>query len=261
MAGLGRLIHQGVGDVGDIFCRQFDEYVVNYEELNSMKHGSNYYKPSGMYSCMRELYYIRCGVVGKEELTQQNISICANGSWRHETIQNYLIKMSEEGYGDLEWIDPEEYVKSNNLEELYGTVVKQRVGNEVKLFNKKYQMSFMCDGIVRFKGKIYILEIKTTASFIFSKLEDARPEHKIQATCYSMCLGIDDILFVYEDRGVLSHKGFHYKVSDSDKLLVANKIANCEEYLNNKELPEKEKDKCKYCAYKQQCRNNYNPRS
>ena len=95
----------GVGNVGEQFVKRLDEYIVGSEDL--IKHGSNYYKPSGIYSCKRDLYYMRCGVEGKEDATQQSISICASGSWRHETIQNYLIAMSEQG-GDIEWIDPEQ---------------------------------------------------------------------------------------------------------------------------------------------------------
>ena len=248
----------GIGDVGEQFVKRLDEYIVNSQD--HVKHGSNYYKPSGIYSCKRELYYLRSGIPGKEDVNQQNISICANGSWRHETIQNYIIKMSEEGYGEVKWIDPAEYIKDNNIEERYKTVVKDHIGNEVKLFNETYQLSFLCDGIIEFKGKIYILEIKTCASFIFNKLTDVLDKHKMQATCYSMGLGINDVIFLYEDRGVLAHKGFLYHVTPEDKLQIANKIADVEEYLNRGELPPKEKDKCQYCDYKEQCRKDYNPR-
>lgn len=248
----------GLGDTGEQFVRKLDDYIVSQEDL--IKHGSNYYKPSGIYSCKRELYYLRSGIPGKEDATQQSISICASGSWRHEQIQNYIIKMSEENYGDIEWIDPEQYIKDNHITVKYGTSVRERVGNEVKLFNHTYQLSYMCDGIVKFKGKIYILEIKTCASFIFNKLTDVIDKHKMQATCYSMGLGIDDILFLYEDRGVLSHKGFLYHVTQEDKLQIANKIADVEEYLNRGELPPKEKDKCQYCDYKEICRRDYNPK-
>ena len=246
----------GVGGVGEQFVKQLDDFIVN--STDNIKHGSNYYKPSGMYSCKRDLYYLRSGVAGREDINQQSISICLNGSWRHETLQNYLIEMSKND-GDIKWIEPDQYIKDNNITAKYGTSIKQRVGNEVKLFNSKYQLSFMCDGIIKFRDKIYILEIKTCASFIFNKLTDVVDKHKQQATCYSMGLGINDVIFLYENREVLSHKGFLYHVTEADKLEIANKIADVEEYINRRELPPKEKDKCKYCCYKEQCRKDYNP--
>lgn len=246
----------GVGGVGEQFVKQLDDFIVS--STDNIKHGSTYYKPSGMYSCKRDLYYLRSGVVGREDINQQSISICLNGSWRHETLQNYLIEMSKND-GDIKWIDPEQYIKDNDITAKYGTSIKQRVGNEVKLFNSKYQLSFMCDGIIKFRDKIYILEIKTCASFIFNKLTDVVDKHKQQATCYSMGLGINDVIFLYENREVLSHKGFLYHVTEADKLEIANKIADVEEYINKRELPPREKDKCKYCCYKEQCRKDYNP--
>lgn len=246
----------GVGGVGEQFVKQLDDFIVN--STDNIKHGSNYYKPSGMYSCKRDLYYLRSDVVGREDINQQSISICLNGSWRHETLQNYLIEMSKKD-GEIKWIDPEQYIKDNNITAKYGTSIRQRVGNEVKLFNSKYQLSFMLDGIIKFRDKIYILEIKTCASFIFNKLTDVVDKHKQQATCYSMGLGITDVIFLYENREILSHKGFLYHVTEEDKLEIANKIADVEEYINRRELPPKEKDKCKYCCYKEQCRKDYNP--
>lgn len=256
---LGKLLNSGIGNVGDIFCKQLDDYIVAYDKANNISHGSNFYKPSSIHACMRNLYYMRKCVSAREEMSQQSISICANGSWRHEILQDYVISLSNEGGGDIEWIDPIEYIESNNITDKYKTRVIQRNGNEVKLFNETYQLSFMCDGIINLRGKIYILEIKTCTGFIFSKLVDAKEDHKMQATCYSMSLGIDDVIFLYEDRGVLNHKGFHHKVTPAAKLEVANRIADCEEYVLHNELPAKEKDKCKYCKYKEYCRKDYNP--
>lgn len=246
----------GIGDVGTQFVKKLDEFIVS--DTNHIKHGSSNYKPSGIYGCKRNLYYLRNGVAGEDDSNAQNISICNSGTWRHEVIQNYIIKISEMKEG-IEWVDPEAYIRDNNITARYGTEVIQKVGNEIKLYNAKYKLSFLCDGIVRFKDTIYILEIKTCTSFIFNKLTDAIDKHKQQATCYSIGLGIDKVLFFYENRDVFSHKGFIYEVTDEDKLEITNKIADVEEYINRRELPPKEKDKCKYCCYKEQCRKEYNP--
>lgn len=256
---LGKLFMSGVGDAGSQLVRKLDEYIVRYEELNHVKHGSNFYKPSGLDSCNRDLYYMRSSVKGREELTSANIGICDTGSYRHCVIQNTLESMSKENYTDFRWIDPETYIRDNSIYEKYKTKVVEKVGHETKLFNEKYQISFMADGLIEFMGKLYILEIKTCASFLFSKLDNVMDKHKVQATCYSMCLGIPTVLFIYEDRGLLNHKGFLFTPSDLDKLQIANKIADVEEYINKRELPPREKDKCKYCCYKEQCRKDYNP--
>lgn len=248
----------GVGDVGEQFVKRLDDYIVAKDKENQ-RQGSNCFKPSGIYSCKRELYYMRFGVAIDYNFNQQGISICETGSHRHEIIQQYLESMSKEGYGDIEWVDVGEYLLNNGGEK-YGTVVVEKKGMETKLRNHIYDFSFLCDGIVKFKDTYYILEIKTCTSMIFNKLTEPLEKHRQQVTCYSMATGIDNVIFIYENRDVLTHKGFYYKVTDTDKLLIANKIADIGEYVARGELPPKEKDKCKYCDYKELCRKDYNPK-
>lgn len=256
---LGNLFMNGIGDDASLLVNVLDKYIVKCANDNS-KQGSNFYKPSSIGSCKRGLYYSRLEVCGNEELTAASIGICDTGSYRHEYIQSILEDISTTNYCDFKWIDPEQYIRDNNIMEKYGTKVVRKVGHETKLFNDKYQMSFMMDGLIQFKGTLYILEIKTCASFLFSKLTGVMDKHRQQATCYSMCIGIPTVLFIYEDRGLLNHKGFLYHVTPEDKLMVANKIADVEEYVSRGELPPKEKDKCQYCNYKEVCRKDYNPK-
>ena len=45
----------GVGDVGEQFVKRLDDYIVAKDKENQ-RQGSNCFKPSGIYSCKRELY-------------------------------------------------------------------------------------------------------------------------------------------------------------------------------------------------------------
>jgi hypothetical protein len=95
---------------------------------------------------------------------------------------------------DVEWVDVEEYVKSHNLTDLE---IRAKTGTETKLYNKKYNMSFMCDGIVKYKGKYYVIEIKTEISSKFFSREGVDSKHYNQARAYSLNFDIPDVIFIY----------------------------------------------------------------
>ena len=47
----------------------------------------------------------------------------------------------------------------------------------------------------------YIIEIKTETSMKFNKRFEPDPKHLLQAACYSICLGVDEVIFLYEFLG------------------------------------------------------------
>ena len=79
---------------------------------------------------------------------------------------------------------------------------------ETKLYDKNLNMSFLCDGIIRYKDKYYILELKTEASFKFNSRSDVDPKHHNQGTAYSHEFGIDDVIFIYINRDILDMKPY-----------------------------------------------------
>lgn len=72
--------------------------------------------------------------------------------------------------------------------------------------NDELSIYFQPDGVIRFMGKEVILEVKTESTYQFSNRYEPKEDHKWQATSYGMGLGIDYVLFLYEDRIFVKRK-------------------------------------------------------
>lgn len=214
---------------------------------------SKSYKPSSMGGCRRSIYYELTGAPldGVPE-DYSFTGICESGTSRHEILQNYVMQMKEAGF-DWEWIDPVRYVEENNIPYLE---VVERSGNEVKFYNSFYNMRFLCDGILRLGDRYFILEIKTESCFKFEKHDDAWKEHKRQATCYSLSFGIDEVIFLYENRDNCTKKTHLVVVTDEMKDELEEIIAEVDMAIDEGTVPPKEENSnhCQYCDYKRQCR-------
>ena len=214
---------------------------------------SETYSPSGM-GCIRAMYYKRTGVDVVPDNSYTMVGICESGTDRHERIQNAISRMKDNGF-DCEYIDVGEYVKSRGLDYLE---VVDKCGNETKLYDKIRNVSFLCDGIIKYQGKFYIVEFKTEASFKWKDRKGVDPKHYNQAITYSFELQLNDVIFVYINRDIVDYKAYLFSVSESDRERVRELIDTCEQYVINKTLPpmpENANDKtCAYCAYKELCK-------
>lgn len=211
------------------------------------------YKPSSIGGCMRNMYYqIIQAPTDNIPSNYMNVGIGESGTMRHECLQTYVTKMKEHGF-DCDWMDVEEVVKELKPE---GTRVERKSGMETKCRNDKYNLSFLCDGVIRYRGQYYILEIKTESTYKFITHDDAFEEHKMQATCYSIALGIDDVIFLYENRDVCEKKTFLVHVTEEMKRNVIDKILDCDNYVDDHCPPPKCENikHCQYCKYKRQCK-------
>ena len=214
---------------------------------------SKTYKPSSMGGCSRSIYYELTGAPTDGVPEDYSFTgICESGTARHETLQNYVMQMKDAGF-DWEWVDPAEYVAEKKIPNME---VVERSGNEVKFYNSLYNMRFLCDGIVKLGDRYFILEFKTESCYKFDKHDDAWKAHKMQATCYSLCFDIDDVIFIYENRDVCTKKAFLVTVTDEMKDEVEEKIAEIDMAIDEGYVPDKEDSahECQYCDYKRQCR-------
>ena len=226
-------------------------------ELSDQKHSrkpSQTYKPSGM-QCIRNMYY---QVTGREPDSSESsyclVGICESGTDRHERIQNAVADMKNNGI-DCEYIDVAEYVKSRGLD--YLDIVSKQ-GNETKLYHKDLNISFLCDGIIRYKGHYYIIEFKTESIYKWQSRTEVNPDHYMQATAYSTALQLDDVLFVYINRDNTDMKCYLYNVTDEMKQGLVGKIEECDSYVKQLKVPpipeDVSKKACQYCNYKQSCK-------
>jgi len=215
---------------------------------------SQTYKPSSM-KCIRNMYYQRAGVEPDEELSSYcSVGICNSGSDIHIRIQTAIEDMKKHGI-DCEYIDVADFVKSRNLDYLE---IVSKSGMETKLFHKTLNMSFMCDGIIRYNNHYYILEIKTEASFKWSTRTDTDPAHYNQGTAYSVAFQLPEVMFLYINRDILDMKAYLFVPTNEMKENLVGTIEDCEGYVNRMICPPKPEDLpkrvCQYCGYKTQCR-------
>ena len=214
---------------------------------------SQTYKPSSM-NCMRQSYYQILGIEPEsDDISYILEGICNSGSDIHFRVQTAVMNMAANGM-DCEWVDVEQFVKSRGLIDLE---IVDHTPTETKLFNSKYNISFLCDGIIRYKSKYYILELKTETAFKWNSRQDVDEKHHRQATAYSLCFGLDDVIFVYINRDMLDMKAFMFNVTGEMKNDLVGYITTCDSYVEKKQVPPLEDNtnkKCQYCAYKIQCR-------
>lgn len=215
---------------------------------------SKTYKPSSM-NCIRASYYQILGIESDVTVSNySNIGICNSGTDIHVRIQTAVEQMKENGI-DCEYVDVAQFVKSRKLD--YLDIVSKN-GMETKLYHTKLNMSFMCDGIIRYKGHYYILELKTESSYKFANRKDVDPSHYNQGTAYSIAFNIPEVLFVYISRDVLDMKAFMFVPTEEMKQNLIGYIEECDGYLKRMIAPPKPenvlKKVCSYCAYKTQCR-------
>lgn len=215
---------------------------------------SQTYKPSGM-NCVRQMVYQILGVEPSPyNSTYQLEGICESGTDRHVRIQEAIENIKNVLNVDCEYINVADFVKQRNLEDL--EIVGQS-GMETKLFHKKLNMSFMCDGIIKYKTKYFIFEFKTEMSTKFYRRNDVDESHYNQATAYSLAFGIDNVLFVYENRDTLDKKAYIRNVTKEMKEELVGKIEYCDSYVKKLKAPPKPQDvlkkTCSYCPYKEKC--------
>jgi len=221
---------------------------------------STYYKPSSM-NCLRNMYY---GVKGAlrgdilEPMKTNVIGICESGTDRHKRIQSYITKMNEKGFS-WEYLDVAQYIKDNNLSnlEVKENYHKDDEDNfETLLVDKELNMILSMDGLLKYNGtEIIGFEYKTESDSTWVNRVDINEDHKNQAFAYASRLGIDRIIFVYENRNNCFKKSYMLNITKENKDYIINRVNDCEKYVKNNTLPPKTDNKktCYFCKYKDIC--------
>lgn len=215
---------------------------------------SKSYKPSSM-TCIRNMYFQVTGTLADGDRSNAClVGICETGTDRHERIQKAVSDMKSLGI-DCEYIDVAEFIKLRKLKHLE---VKFKTGFETKLYYKDLNMSFMCDGIIKYKGQYYILEIKTESIYKWQSRDNVAEDHYDQGTAYSVAFGINQVLFLYENRDNCDKKAYVFNVTDEMRLNLVSKIEECDGYVKRLIPPPiptiVPKKACQYCNYKDSCR-------
>lgn len=226
---------------------------IEIQDKKDRRPSSQSYKPSSM-NCIRSMYYQVTGEPEDEGTTPYSlVGICNAGTDIHERTQKAVVAMKSNGF-DCEYVSVADYVQQRGLEDIE---IVEQCGMETKLYHKKLNIRFLCDGIIRYHGHYYILELKTEASFKWAERKGVDPKHYHQGICYSLSLGIDDVIFVYISRDVLSMKSFMFTPTKQQKDELVRLIKTCDSYVEKHEVPPKPDDlpkgTCSYCAYQGRC--------
>lgn len=232
---------------------ELEKVIGEIEILNRQKKvNSTHYKPSSL-NCIRQMWFYKKGVE-KDKIqtrTSAEVGVLESGSDRHSRIQNWLLKLTEKKDNWKYW-DVSEYV---NKFKPKGIILKHKFGNETLCYNEIYDLSFMCDGLLEYKGKFYILEIKTENAFKWFKRREADEKHLYQGTCYSISFGIDEVIYLYESRDNCEKKTYLVRIDKAKKEKLISQIENCNYYLEKNKVPKikKQPSICKWCEYQIEC--------
>lgn len=213
---------------------------------------SKTYKPSSL-NCIRNMYYQLTGAdLDSDEVSYMATNIANSGSDIHVRIQTAISRMKEFGI-DCEYVDVAEFIRNRDLK----LEVKEKSGMETKLYNPVLNMSFMTDGIIRYKNHYYVLEVKTETSYKFNQRTGVDSKHYNQAICYSLNFGLDEVIFLYINRDILSMKSYLFTVTDDMRNDVVDLILTCDHYAEFNQVPPKPEEYgskfCQYCRYKGRC--------
>ena len=236
----------------DSFLKEYEEAVRRKELAERQVAPSDYIRPSSMYGCERMIFFqrVHSGSLNGEQSDVPLIEICQSGTDRHLDIQ-HIVEMME----GVECLDLEEVVKEANQKGIKTEFLGWNADHtEARCKNDELSIFFQPDGVIRFMGKEVILEVKTESTYQFANRYEPKEDHKWQATSYGMGLGIDYVLFLYEDRNFCKKKIYLWKITDEMKENVRAKINTVNTACKTGIPPEKNEDKCTYCKYKNECK-------
>lgn len=170
------------------------------------------------------------------------------GTARHKEIQSILKSKLQD-----DWISVRDYLLS--IEFPYSYTLEES-GLETKVRIDSPPISFACDGIVRFREKIYLLEIKTSEYNSWQKLGSAKDIHLDQIKCYCALLDIQDVLVVYEERLNGEWRCFEYHFNDFDLKPILDKLTYVQDMVKMNIAPDALPTgdyMCTNCEYKLKC--------
>ena len=218
-------------------------------QASCAKHSSKSIAPSS-FRCLRKSWF-RLRGTSPDILPSPDITLdftAAVGTSCHQNIQQRLKKHLQD-----KWISVSDYFSI--VPPKYEYTLTQ-LGLETAIEVKSPPIRFSCDGIILWNDVFYLLEIKTSEYTSFKDLCTYKEEHLDQVKLYSTLLGIDHILFLYQDRMYGDLKCFEYVMRSYDVSEVNSKIEKLMKCVELNIAPPKlpTGDKwCNNCPYKIKC--------
>lgn len=190
--------------------------------------------PSGLH-CEVAVWAKLHGIeMSSEKRCFEDDGYASSGSDRHKVIQEFLVNRPE-----IEWVDIKKFVEENNLpfDVLYEPEVlevskKYHItedqacellgSHERLLIHRNKLISFKLDGLIKFEGEYYILEIKTASKIACQKAP--LEKHQLQGKCYSFLLGVKKVIWIYESREDFKHTIAFQEITDAERDEIRDKL-------------------------------------
>ena len=184
--------------------------------------------------CRRISWFRLRGVLPeKEDIVDRTLNFTAQvGTACHQRIQDVLSKKL-----DANWIDPEEYLNKFNFPYKY-ECHKNGFETQIEIF-EPVPIKFAPDGIIFWKGKYWLLEIKTSEYSSFDDLSAPKQQHVDQIRCYAALLNLHNVLVIYQDRIYGNLKCYELTITDPDMDQVRSMFREVQECVKKNIAPPK----------------------
>lgn len=156
------------------------------------------------------------------------------GTACHEVIQSRLSKKL-----GSDWISVSDWIDQNpELFKEYDMTIEKKGFESMIDLKAPYPVRFACDGIIRFNGKIYLLEIKTSEFSSLTDLTGPKAKHIDQIKTYSTLLHLNNVLMLYQDRQWGEMKCFEVAVTKDEQEAVRQRMNRIMELAEANIAPE-----------------------
>jgi len=210
-----------------ILKSRIDDLLAKRELEERHRPGRRVIHPSSISACIREIVLSILGYASTEKTDGKTVRVFDAGKSMHERFQKYL---KELGHADIEV-----FVKSEDL-----------------------WLEGMIDAIVRINGERYIVELKSSNSYVFNSIQTPHRDYIEQVHAYMLCTGIDKAIILYENKDTQDIKEFIVERDQEVIDKIVEKIKLVQSYVERNEIPPmtcKSKSDARYCSYKGFCFN------
>ncbi|WP_257146733.1 CRISPR-associated protein Cas4 [Priestia megaterium] len=213
--------------------------------------------PSSIGRCKRSVVYQMLGYPTKP-IPGQNLLIMENGTSFHNRMEDIFEKMGILVAPELSLKD-EELRISGRSDAIIWNFLKsddEEDAEEITLYDPNDKEKIIYQGPA---NHILIVEFKSIKSKNYLKLPKSKPDkkHEMQLQLYFYLTGIRRGMVYYENKDTQESKFFHVFYDEELVQQVKSDIKEILDYVDRRELPEKEGNAldimCRYCDFRNLC--------
>lgn len=228
----------------------YENHISNKISEGRTEPSERYLAPSGLRCDRKGWFRLRGTVPDKIVDPDTTLDFLADmGTACHRVIQSNLKEILKD-----DWIEVDDYLREFNPTRQF---TSERSGMETLIRTENPPVKFACDGIIRLKGKYYLLEIKTADHSSFRDLTDPKDEHMDQIKAYASLLNISNVLVLYQDRQYGDIKCYERFIDIPEMEEVLSHMKYIQDMAKNNLAPDRLSHNdymCSNCEYAKKCR-------